>query len=389
MDSAKYLSELSKCVRCGSCKALCPTYDEDSLETMVARGRLALLSAFSSGQILSSQILNDRIFSCTLCGACTDLCPPGVDIKEVMYHGRSLLKKTDKKRKYLRFFTNFWTKQPKLSFKLLNMTQNLLFPYLFKKGVLPFNPEFPERQLKEALHVITVSKKKGRVAVFTGCTVNFLYPYLGESLINVLHGLGFEVILPAGEVCCGAPLRALGLEEQARELAEKNVGIFSKLNVEAVLSLCPTCTLTLKTDYPKLIGQGVDKAMDISTFFIDKMDFSQLISPYKSAVYHDPCHLKYGLGIVKEPRKIIASIGTDLIQTHGERCCGFAGIFCFMNKELSQGLLDKCTSDYAAAGSEAIITSCPGCIIQLSKEIKDKPVLHLVEVIEEALFPQS
>jgi len=388
MDSAKYLSELSKCVRCGSCKALCPTYDEDSSETMVARGRLALLSAFSSGQLRSSQILNDRIFSCTLCGACTGLCPPGVDIKEVMYHGRSLLKKTDKKRKYLRFFTNFWTKQPKLSFKLLNMTQNLLFPYLFKKGVLPFNPEFPERQLKEALHVITVSKKKGRVAVFTGCTVNFLYPYLGESLINVLHGLGFEVILPAGEVCCGAPLRTLGLEEQARELAEKNVGIFSKLNVEAVLSLCPTCTLTLKTDYPKLIGRGVDKAMDISTFFIDKMDFSQLISPYKSAVYHDPCHLKYGLGIVKEPRKIIASMGTDLIQTHGERCCGFAGIFCFTNKELSQGLLDKCTSDYAAAGSEAIITSCPGCIIQLSKEIKDKPVLHLVEVIEESLLPQ-
>ncbi len=390
MESSQYLSELSKCVRCGSCKAFCPTYDEGSTEAMGARGRIALLWGLSSGQLASSPILNDRIFSCMLCGACSGLCPPGIDIKEVIYHGRSLLKKTDKKRRYLRFLTRFSTKRPKLSFRLLSMTQHILFPYLLKKGLLSFKSALPEHRLKDRLQVYKVSKKKGRVAVFTGCTINFLYPHLGESLINVLHRLGYEVILPAGDVCCGSPLRILGLEEEAIELAKKNLGIFSRLNVEAILSLCPTCTLTIKVEYPKLIGEGIDKAMDISSFFIDKLDPSQfsLLSSLKSAIYHDPCHLKYGLGIKREPREIIENIGIDLIETEGERCCGFAGIFSLSYKELSQRLLEKCASDYSKTGTEMIITACPGCMIQLAKGVENKPVLHLIEAIEEALFQQ-
>lgn len=389
MESPRYLSELSKCVRCGSCKAFCPTYDEDSTEGMGARGRISLLWALSSGQLTSSLSLNDRIFSCTLCGACSGLCSPGVDIKEVIYHGRSILRKTDKKRKYLRFFTSFFTKRPKLSFKLMSMTQHILFPYLWRKGVIPFQPELPEYLFKDNIHVVTVSKKKGRVAIFTGCTVNFLYPHLGESLVNVLNRLGYEVILPAGEVCCGAPLRTLGLEEEAIALARKNIEIFSRLNVEAVLSLCPTCTLSIKGEYPKLVGKGIDNAMDISRFFIDKIDssrFSYRSSHFKSAIYHDPCHLKYGLGIEREPRKIISNIGIDLKKTEGERCCGFAGVFCLSHKELSQGLLNKCIKDYTKAGAEMIITSCPGCMMQLSQGVNNKPVFHLIEILDELML---
>ena len=392
MEHTKYLSELSKCVRCGSCKAVCPTYDEIATEAMGARGRLALLWGLSSGLIEASPALADRVFSCTLCGACSGLCPPGVDIKEVIFHGRSVLGKIDNRRKLLGFLTQFIIKRPKLSFKAFSMVQHILFPYLYRKGIIPFLPELPEYYLTDKHHVFTVSKKRGRVAIFTGCAVNFLYPQLGESLINVLHRLGYEVILPAGEVCCGAPLRTLGLEKEAVKLAEKNIGIFSKLNVEAVLSLCPTCTLTLKREYPNLIGEGIEKATDISTFFVDKLEPSQLsplISPAKTALYHDPCHLKYGLGIEKEPREIIRKIGIDLTKTPGGKCCGFAGTFCFSHKELSQRLLHKCLEDYTGSAAEMIITSCPGCIIQLSREVKDRPVVHLIEAIEEAVFPES
>lgn len=392
MENDRYLSELSKCVRCGSCKALCPTYEEISTEAMGARGRLALLWGLATGRITSSAALNDRIFDCTLCGACSGLCPPGVDIKEIFYHGRKILKKTDKKRRFLRLLTDFCTKRPGLSFKALSMVQHILFPYLYKKRLIPFKLDLPEYYLTESRQVYTVSKKRGRVAVFAGCTVSYLYPQLGEALISVLHRLGYEVILPAGEVCCGAPLRSLGLEEEARRLAKKNLGIFSRLNVEAVLSLCPSCTVALKKEYPKLIGEGIENASDISSFFVDKIDFPgfrHLVSPGKTAIYHDPCHLKYGLGIDKEPREIIKNIGIDLIKTQENRCCGFAGIFCLSNKELSQELLNKCLNNYMTSEAGMIVTSCPGCIIQLSREISDKPVLHLIEVIEEAMLQNS
>jgi glycolate oxidase iron-sulfur subunit len=388
MENAQYLSELSRCVRCGTCKAICPTYEEISTEAMGARGRLALLWGLASGLITQSPSVNERIFSCTLCGACSGLCPPGVDIKEVIFHGRSLLRKNDKKRKYIRFLTSLYIRNPRLSFRLLGVAQHILFPFLLKKGSLPFRPELPDHHLKDNLHVFTVSPKRGRVAVFTGCTINFLYPHIGESLISVLHKLGYEVILPAGEVCCGAPLRTLGLEKEAKKLAVKNFGIFSRLNVEAVLSLCPTCTLTIKNEYPKLIGEGIEKAMDISSFFIDKIDPSQFSSPAsfkKNAAYHDPCHLKYGLCIEREPREILGKIGIDLMDIEGERCCGFAGVFCLSNRELSRGILNKCINEYAKAGAKTIITSCPGCIMQLTKGIENKPVFHLIEVLEDSL----
>lgn len=384
--------ELSKCVRCGSCKALCPTYNDDLTEAMSARGRLALLWGLSSGRLAATPVLNDRIFSCTLCSMCSVLCPSMIDIQEVLYHGRSILKKTDKKRRLLRFLACFITKRPKLCFRILAMTQHIVFPYLLKQGMLPFKPELPEHPFKDKQKVYTVTEKKGRIAVFTGCTTNFLLPHLGESLINVLHELGYEVIIPAGETCCGAPLRSLGLEKAAKELAMKNLGLFNRLNVEAVISLCPTCTLTIKSEYPKLIGEGIEKAVDVSLFLMDKLDPSQFqltSSHIKKAIYHDPCHLKYGLGIEKEPRVIMRKIGIDLQETEGENCCGFAGTFSISYKRLSQNLLSKCIRDYSDKNSDMIVTSCPGCMIQLNKAMGHKPVLHLIEVVEEAMLPRS
>lgn len=382
IEESKYLSDISKCVRCGACKALCPTYRNEALEAMSARGRLALIRGLATGQIKPSPLLNERIFSCILCGACTGLCPLSVDITEAIYHGRSLLYKTDKKRKFLRSLVRFSAKWPELSFKMLQMSRHILLPALVRKGVIPFTPEFPETSFRSVDQVHKVPKKRGRVAIFTGCSIKFLFPHLGRSLINVLKRFGYEVILPKGAVCCGTPLRNLGLEEEAAKLAEKNLRLFSRLKVEAILSLCPTCTLTLKTDYPKIIGEGLEKAMDISVFFNDKLETTDPI--HKTSVYHDPCHLYYGLGVKKEPREIIKKAGLELIDSEGSNCCGFGGLFCLSYKDISNSLLRERTKNIIDSKTDTVITSCPGCMLQLSRTITDKPVLHLVELIEEA-----
>ena len=392
MNESVYLEELTKCVRCGSCKAFCPTYDEDETEAMSARGRLALLWGLSTGQLVPSKLLNQRIFSCTLCSKCMTLCPLDVNVREVIYHGRSLLNKTDHKRRAFRYMTQFMLKRPKVSFKMLSTAQHFSFPYLARAGFIPKNTRLPEHTLKDNIKVFSLSRKKGRVAVFAGCTVNFLYPSLGEALIQVLHQLRYEVVLLAGDLCCGAPLRSLGLQEQSVELATRNVELFSRLNVEAVLSLCPTCTLTLKQEYAELTGQAIDNAMDITSFLVRELtssDLSSLSSPIEKALYHDPCHLKYGLGITQEPRKVLKTLGIDLIDTRESKCCGFAGVFSFSFRELSHSMLKSCVDTYAETDAGMIITSCPGCIFQLSKTVQDKPVVHVIELIEEALIQKA
>src|SRR3990172_4985585 len=161
MDKTDYLASLSHCVRCGSCKAPCPTYDNDPSESMGTRGRLVLIRSLLAGDLKPSAALNERIFSCILCGACTRACPLGIDIPEALYHGRTLLKESDKKRRPLRFFAKFSTKWPAISFRIMKMSQHLSLPLLVRRGVLPFRPDFPETPFRNMEQVHRVRKKRG------------------------------------------------------------------------------------------------------------------------------------------------------------------------------------------------------------------------------------
>ena len=173
MKNLPELKDLEKCVRCGSCKAYCPTYDEDNTEAMGARGRLALLRGLLLQELKPTPLLNEKIFSCILCEACSGLCPNGVDITENIYRGRNMLRQGDKRRKYLRLLAKFFIRNPDLSYKILQMFQYVLFPYLLKKGIIPSNFKLPESSFKERTQVYKVQKRRGRVAVFTGCVTNF------------------------------------------------------------------------------------------------------------------------------------------------------------------------------------------------------------------------
>ena len=85
---------------------------------------------------------------------------------------------------------------------------------------------------------------------------------------------------------------------------------------------------------------------------------------------------------------VVAELGFDLIEPKGEHCCGFAGVFCLSYQKLSRGILGKCAQEYEASGADAIITSCPGCIMQLKKEVKNTPVMHLIEALEEIVLQE-
>src|SRR5512134_1931260 len=161
------IPDLSRCTLCGSCKAVCPTYELAATEGMSARGRIALVKSLSEGGLAPSALLNDRLFSCILCGACSGICPLGIDIPEAMYRGRHLLRKSDRKRTFLRYLLKFSTSWPDLSFKLLSVSRDFLLPLLSRRKLIPFRPEIPDQPFHVIEQVHKVSKKKGRVAVFT------------------------------------------------------------------------------------------------------------------------------------------------------------------------------------------------------------------------------
>jgi glycolate oxidase iron-sulfur subunit len=373
--SENLIKDLRKCVRCGGCKALCPTYGRDHVEPMSARGRMILLLGLLEGELEPSDLLVERLTSCLLCGMCDTACPVGVDVTEAIYKGRERLRDSDRRGRRLRRLLGFALRRPHLSFRAAGLLKPLL-PYLQRRGALPFDVSLPSEPLRKGLRLYKPRKALGRVAVFTGCAVNFIYPHLGESLISVLLKAGYEVVLPGGEICCGAPLRAAGLGEEARRFAERNLEAFSKLQAEAVLSLCPTCTLTVKNQYPKLVGQGLETAKDATEFLADRIELPARHKG-KTAAYHDPCHLGYGLGVREQPRRILRRLGYELLEPQRGSCCGFG--VSFTHSGISEDMLQALPEEYRRAN--ALVTACPGCMAQLARNHAN--VIHIIEAVDD------
>lgn len=391
MNTTEYYDKLSKCVRCGTCKSACPTYLTTLNETMGARGRIAMLEGLGREELKPSKELAEKIFSCMLCGACKDKCPTGIDIPEIIYHGRTLLKRSYRKGRLLKAALRYSISKLDSLMPLIRGGQKLLSAPMRRMGIVRNVPEITAKPFKKRVQVYKNVNKISRVVIFVGCSVNYFYPELGDALSSILFTKGYEVVVFPGEACCGAPLRSLGLEKEAAELAEKNIEHFNKARADAIVSLCPTCTMSIKEQYPLLAGNTILNIMDLNEFLIEHRITEGLESDPMTVTYHDPCHLSNGLGIREEPRRILTGIkGLELVEMkHANDCCGFAGLFSAHFKDISRSIGRKKIESISDTEADTVVTSCPGCIMQLEDMKKEMGaefrVRHVVEIIDEAM----
>ena len=70
--------EYLKCIHCGLCLAVCPTYREQLIETASPRGRVVLARKSLEGELELDSDLIEHMYSCFSCMACNDLCPAGI-----------------------------------------------------------------------------------------------------------------------------------------------------------------------------------------------------------------------------------------------------------------------------------------------------------------------
>lgn len=379
--------KINECVRCGNCTELCPTFAESLAEGRGPRGRIALLQRLQTGDLPRSRTLDDRIFSCMLCGACNDRCPAGIRITEAVYAGRQSLRRQSGPIDFTATFIRHAFRHAPQAFRLFRALQGLgsLRPLRSIAAVRTFRSlgiELPPSAFRDAGAVYRVPNARGRIAIFTGCTTDFLYPSLGRMLVESLQALRYDVVVPKGEVCCGAPLLSLGFRDDVAALAEKNVELFRKLRVEAVISLCPTCVHFIRDVYTDIAGAGIEHAMDDAAFFIQHAEMFQASTTMRKSAYHAPCHTRNHLGSDATARAILDSAGCELIKTD-PGCCGFGGAFAVLYEEMSIAMRQKRLAAYQSA--DTIITSCPNCMIQFQNSCGQSRLRHTIEIIHQAL----
>jgi len=237
------------------------------------------------------------------------------------------------------------------------------------------------------------------VALFAGCVAQVAFARLNEATIRVLQANGCEVVVPAGQLCCGALAVHAGERPVARELARKNMDVFLSREFDAVVTNAAGCGSTLK-EYELLFPAG-DANHEKARAFQEKMrDVTEflaelgLVAPMRKVplrvTYQDSCHLVHGQKVCEAPRKLIRSVpGVELVEMRlADNCCGSAGVYNVTETQASLELLADKMEHARATGAQAIVTANPGCMLQLRAGVElhrtRQEVLHVVELLDRA-----
>ena len=135
----------------------------------------------------------------------------------------------------------------------------------------------------------------------------------------------------------------------------------------------------------------VGKVRDISVI-LDNINLNLDIPINIKATYQPSCHLQNVQHVFNEPEKIIQRIkGLDYkVLPEKDICCGSAGIYNIVNYDASMDILDRKMSHVKEVEPQLIITSNPGCHLQMLLGVKNEgleeniKVKHIVEVVAEA-----
>jgi glycolate oxidase iron-sulfur subunit len=210
---------------------------------------------------------------------------------------------------------------------------------------------------------------------------------------------GCEVVIPAGQTCCGALHVHAGIRDEARRLARRNIDAVIDGGFDAIITNAAGCGSTLK-EYDELLehdAQYAERArkfkslMKDVTEFLAAIDLNRNMAPVNATVtYQDSCHLAHGQKIREAPRQLLAAIpGLKFREMPlSDICCGSAGIYNVLHTDLSMQILEKKMANVELAKPEIIATANPGCMIQLEAGVRKwgrgERVVHVVELLDEA-----
>lgn len=408
-------SQALRCIRCGACANVCPIYKLVGGHNYghVYIGAIGLiLTYFYHGRENARAIVK----ACLNCQACKDVCAAGIDLPHLIKQVyRTIVevegKKPVKNRILSRVLTNrrlfhFLLRRAYLAQKPVADRDGLIrhLPLFFSREhqfrSLPAMAKTPLRDMWEKVNP-RVENPRYRVALFGGCLVDFVYPEQAQALLRLLKNHNVQLEYPMEQTCCGLPAMMMGENETAREVAVQNLKAIDPATCDFVLTLCASCGSHLKENYSKLCGEdegiGVkvrqlkDKLIDFSSFMMNVLQVKPEVfrGSGKKVAYHAPCHLCRGLGVIHEPRELIATAGMEYLPAKDEDvCCGFGGSFSIDFPEISAELLKRKLDNAEATGADVLVTDCPGCVLQLrggmdQRSGRKMKVKHIAEIIGE------
>jgi glycolate oxidase iron-sulfur subunit len=418
--SGQSVEGVDRCVHCGLCLAYCPTFSELGTEMDSPRGRIFLIKSLAEGRIGLTDSTVQHLDLCLGCRACETVCPSGVPYGQLIEAARAEIERQRPggwARRVFRWI-NFSLLLPHprvlslaaagLRFYQVSGLQRLVRasgllrllpgPLAAWEPLLPTLPAAADRgPLPE--RIAADGPKRATVGLLTGCIQQVAFGPQNRATARVLAKNGVEVLAPRTQSCCGALHAHAGEHATALDLAKRTIEAFEATGVEWVVVNTSGCGAHMKAYGLLLAGDATWReraarfalrVVDISEFLAREPLRGPLAPVRRTVTYHDPCHVAHGQKIRKEPRALLAQIPELRVVELKEAdwCCGSAGTYNLTQPEMAGRLQARKIANIEATKADAVVTSNPGCIIQILQGLRAKgdavEVLHIVELLDQA-----
>jgi glycolate oxidase iron-sulfur subunit len=380
------------------------------------RGRVYQMVQVSEGAPITPAYL-EHIGLCLACRGCESACPSGVPYGRMVEQARAEIEARIPRGRLARWLRAFLFGQLLQSRALLSIAGTLLYLYevsglktlarglglmrmLGRLGNVAqlapsADPPFFFSQIGKTFPADGV--RRHRVAFLSGCVANISFARLHEASVRVLQRNGCEVVVPAGQGCCGALHLHSGLPDDGRALARRNIDALRGGAFDAIVSNSAGCGAMLK-EYGELLAgdpayataaqQFAAQVRDITEFLASIELNRQMGAVDRVVTYQDACHLAHGQRIRGAPRKLLAAIpGIVFEEMRGaDICCGSAGSYNIVQNEMSLQILAHKMEAVNRTGATIIATANPGCELQLQAGVRlhgnHQRVMHVVELLD-------
>jgi glycolate oxidase iron-sulfur subunit len=404
-------TEAERCVACGLCLPLCPTYRLTRNEAESPRGRIALARALATNELHATATLTAHLDRCLACRACERACPSGVAYGALIDDTRALLATQDaptasgkfRPRLVRRLVESQSTSRALLRARLLAVAQRSGHLWLLRasgmarllgldallSGMPRLSPPSPWPALTPAR-----SPRRGALALFVGCVANVLDRATIDAAIRVLTHIGYDVHVPPGQKCCGAMAQHAGDPGAATALAGANADALGGHEYDRIVSLVSGCAAHLIEPGHAASSATIAKRVIDIVGLLAAEDWRQWLPAQASntrVAVHVPCSVSHVLRRPDEVFVLLRQIpGLALFPLpENDICCGGAGLYPLTEPDLARRLREAKMHHLADLEPDVIVTSSLGCALQLRAGIRatgfNIKVMHPVTLLAQLI----
>jgi Fe-S oxidoreductase len=418
-----FIYDMSRCIKCKGCtwvdhiympgikfSTRCPSATRYLFDSYGAYGKMRIGLALAEGKIQYNDNLLHILYACTLCGACDVGCKRNLDL-EIELTLEALRVKAVKDGK-----------APLPQHR--RVAQNIMVQH----NSLGASPEKRRNWLPQEIEL----SQKAEVLYFAGCSASYHNPEIAQATVKILDAAGVPFTLLEDEWCCGNILYSIGMIDEARKIARRNIEEVRKNGAGILLTSCAECYRMWKVDYPKMLNIATAdlgfKVLHL-TEYVDELINKGLLKLTKPVslrlTYHDACSLSrlsepwipwqgerglWGVtnppiprrrgtnGVYENPRHILQSIpGVEFVEMIRKRenafCCGAGRGVKEAFPDFAAWAAEERLKEFKEVGAEALIVACPWCKNNFSEVIEAKgekiKVFDISEIILEAIATEA